>query len=203
MDPAEILDAASHIHALLVVLVLVSGLIFTVMLAGDPHLEYLIFPFMALTAGSGFIIPSLLIYGVPRSFGIPIGGMLPTSCEASMAVEGPDGLPCQLLRFREWVDHVIADGSLHRDEIRLSWILACVLLLIFGGALVISLRDARHMRRVIKRRISKGILLHQDAEERYFETISDAREMKLYVDIMRSEELPLTKVRPGQYYVLL
>ena len=44
----------------------------------------------------------IVYFGLPTifTFGTQIGNTLPSSCEASMSVEGPDGWPCFLARLR-------------------------------------------------------------------------------------------------------
>lgn len=67
-------------------------------------------------------------FGLPTwlTFGLQVGNFLPATCEASMAVEGKNGLPCSLKRFMEWFERATrADGSgLHLDEFEGSWWMA-------------------------------------------------------------------------------
>lgn len=61
----------------------------------------------------------LIYYGVPKAltFGYQIGKFAPTSCAASIDIEGPDGFPCSSKRFAEWLGKAFSgDGSLHLDE---------------------------------------------------------------------------------------
>ena len=53
-------------------------------------------------------------FGIPTilTFGFRIGGVLPPTCEASMPIEGKDGLPCSLKRFAEWGARAMARWEL-------------------------------------------------------------------------------------------
>lgn len=75
-------------------------------------------------------------FGVPKSltFGYQIGKILPPTCEASMPIEGKNGLPCSLKRFWEWFGRVTSgDGSLHLDELEGDW----KVLMIYAGLLIL------------------------------------------------------------------
>ncbi|KAK3700464.1 hypothetical protein LTR37_015968 [Vermiconidia calcicola] len=84
---------------------------------------------------ASFLARPLVVYlGIPKifTFGIQIGKILPASCEASMAIEGPDGLPCSGKRFREWVRRFLSDnGSYHFDEIEGPWIGCAIIVAAF------------------------------------------------------------------------
>jgi hypothetical protein len=54
----------------------------------------------------GVVIGMLLMYfPIPKfmTYGLEIGGVLPTSCAASIAYEGSGGMPCTLARFWEFL----------------------------------------------------------------------------------------------------
>ena len=66
----------------------------------------------------------LIYFGIPRTltFGYQIGKVAPTTCAESMEVEGPDGLPCSLERFGEWLRRATdGDGNWHLDEFEQLW----------------------------------------------------------------------------------
>ena len=110
-----------------------------------PILSHYGLAFWFLSIDCSLILGTLLRYhSLPTwlTFGTRIGGILPTNCEASMKVEGPEGLPCELKRFGEWAKRVVSsDGSWHTDEIERLWIecLVCVIVVIFTISIMLWL----------------------------------------------------------------
>lgn len=85
-------------------------------------LEDFILVFNLLAFCGGHILSRLVIYfGIPKflTFGIQIGRILPSSCEASTVIEGPDSFPCFVEWFSGWIVRFAsrADGSWHLDEL--------------------------------------------------------------------------------------
>ena len=73
----------------------------------------------------------VIYFGIP---GLHVGRILPSSCDASILIEGPGGWPCYLKRLREWTIQFL--GSSSRGEavdLGRPWIAAC-----FWGFFVIA-----------------------------------------------------------------
>lgn len=60
--------------------------------------------FVNLVLIGGSVGRLTVYFGVPPilTFGYRIEPILPATCEASLPIMGPDGLPCSLKRFLEW-----------------------------------------------------------------------------------------------------
>ena len=60
---------------------------------------------------------------MPKSItlGYQVGKVLPATCEASLAVEGPDGLPCSLRRLIQWASRALSDRAFHLDDFEALW----------------------------------------------------------------------------------
>jgi hypothetical protein len=90
-------------------------------------------PYLVLAIGlypPWFLATQVLSYavvyvGLPTilTFGIKIGGVLPTSCEASIPYEGIEGLPCSTKRFLHCLLWKIgrADGGSHVCQLEEAW----------------------------------------------------------------------------------
>jgi hypothetical protein len=83
-------------------------------------------PFVIISFFIGVdIMPDLIIYfGLPKvlTFGVQIRKILPASCEATMPLEGPNGLPCYYKRLREWTwMYLQGQDGFDREELRLMW----------------------------------------------------------------------------------
>ncbi|KAK3725211.1 hypothetical protein LTR37_000722 [Vermiconidia calcicola] len=88
---------------------------------------------------SQLAVPLVVYLGIPKefTFGIQICKILPASCEASMAIEGLDGLPCSGKRFREWIGRFLSnDGSYHLDGIERPWILCAFVVAVVSASLI-------------------------------------------------------------------
>ena len=79
---------------------------------------------ISLTIGAD-IVPDLIIYfGLPKilTLGVQIGKFLPASCEASLPLEGPDGVPCYYKRLMEWtLMYLRGQDGFDHEELRLMW----------------------------------------------------------------------------------
>lgn len=70
----------------------------------------------------GIVCNKLALYfGVPRllTFGFQIGPVMPASCDASLAIEGRNGLPCTLRRFLHWI---AGDSGYRMQDIEWAWV---------------------------------------------------------------------------------
>jgi len=92
--------------------------------------------------------------GVPTwlAFGITIGKVLPASCDASIEVEGEDGLPCSLKRFLEWSRRITSgESSFRLADLESGWVSAmllfCFWILITGLAYWAGCKRAERERR--------------------------------------------------------
>ena len=83
-----------------------------------------------LTCGSFLAQPvtplvsrGIIYFGLPKSItlGYQVGRVLPATCEASLAVEGPDGLPCSLRRLMQWASRALSDRETHLDDFEALW----------------------------------------------------------------------------------
>lgn len=81
---------------------------------------------MQVTIGLLVLASFYIIYfGFPPALTFGATGIckiLPSTCVASMPIEGEDGLPCSLKRFREWAGRAVSgEGSWNWDESELRW----------------------------------------------------------------------------------
>ena len=96
-------------------------------------------------------LAQLITYvGIPKSvtFGVQIGKLLRSTCEASMAVEGPKGWPCCLKRFIEWTRRFLSnDGSYQLDEWEPLWngvfVFVCIVAAVFSLSILITHRGRK------------------------------------------------------------
>lgn len=120
-----------------------------------PHLVVF---FWACLAAAYPLSKILIYYGIPKflTFGYQIGKVAPTTCAESLELEGPNGLPCSLARFGDWVHRVTSgDGSWHLDEFESLWkeklvemvVLVLVLLAMFVFFWWTGRRDIKKMER--------------------------------------------------------
>ena len=145
----------------------ISGVIILVGLGGWEHhyktpiLSHYGPAFFFVSVACSLLFGTLLrYYSLPTwlTFGIRIGGLLPTDCEASMKIEGPEGLPCELKRFGEWATRVVSsDGSWHSDEIERPWIecLVCVIVVIFSISIMLWLAQRIKREHILERTVSE------------------------------------------------
>lgn len=83
-----------------------------------PSAMFFFMAWMPLIAG-----PLVVYFGIPTylTFGHQIGNALPSSCDASMAIEGPDGMPCSLKRFFQWLLHFVTQVDRNTAEFEKTW----------------------------------------------------------------------------------
>lgn len=105
--------------------------------------------FISCYYGSMALFRIVAYFGIPPylTFEVQISKILPTSCAASIPIEGPDGWPCYLKKIREeWIGFVNSDGSYHFGEAEREVVGMCMIGLLLGGALLLSVVALRRRR---------------------------------------------------------
>lgn len=102
----------------------------------------------------------VLYFGIPKAltFGVQLGKILPTSCDASIAVEGPNGWPCSTKRLLEWVQRFLSNDSCYQfNEIPKRWQGVFGMLLLYLVVATLSVLISGKERKKEEKRKREGV----------------------------------------------
>ena len=115
------------------------------------YMAFIIEACIAFSIGLNIYVKYL---GIPTwlTFGYQIGKILPADCEASMLIEGENGLPCSSKRLLEWLGRAMnGDGGWNWDQFEREWRFWLVIAVLMVVVNIAALK-AEHIVRVRERR---------------------------------------------------